>query len=169
MTSPLLPYANAFLTVDATGAPTVENGRIVATSSARYLIRCYLTRQDSTGVTTGADYLPTQASPGSMLPGTSGVAYLYRGYGLQYAQVDESYELGVDPAPGAGWTNLLSSSKPGWLMAGAQARHMQGDEPVKWAVLERVTGKFGGSNIDATISVNIGGIPLILRSGDLTG
>jgi hypothetical protein len=169
MTSPLLPYANAFLTVDATGAPTVENGRIVATQSTRYLIRCYLTRQDSTGVTTGADYLPTQASPGSMLPGSSGVVYLYRGYGLQYAQVDENYELGVDLVPSTGWTDLLSPNKPGWLMAGAQVKHLQGSEAPKWAVLEQVTGKFGGSNIDATISVNIDGIPLIVRSGGLTG
>lgn len=169
MTSPLLPYANAFLTVDATGAPTVENGRIVATQSARYLIRCYLTRQDSTGVTTGADYLPTQASPGGTLPGSSGVVYLYRGYGLQYTQVDENYELGVDPVPGTGWAYLVASARPEWLVAGAQVQHIQGSEPPKWAVLEQVTGKFGGSNIDATISMNIGGIPLIVRSGGLTG
>lgn len=166
--SPLLPYANALLVVDATGAPSIQDGRIVAAQSDRYLIRCYLSRQDSTGVTTGADYYPSQGAPGETLPGTSGVVYLYRGYGLQYTSVALDYELGIDPVPSTGWTTLSSGSKPVWLAAGAQVQHSQGGEVPKYGKLERVTGKFGGSNIDQTISVNIGGIPLVIRSGDVT-
>ena len=167
MTSPLLPYANGYLLLESTGAPTVSDGRITATVEGRFLVHCYLTRQDSAGTTTGANYVPTKDTPGSVLPGSSGDVYLYRGYALRYAEVDEEYELG-DVLPTANsWVSLLSTTKPDWLSAGVSGQHLQGGEQPKYTVIERATGKYGGTNIDQTVSVNIGGIPITVRSGDL--
>jgi hypothetical protein len=167
MTSPLLPYANSYLLLESAGVPTVSDGRITTTTEGKFLVHCYLTRQDSTGTTTGADYIPTQASPGNTLPGSSGDVYLYRGYALRYAEVDDEYELG-DALPATNsWVSLLSTTKPDWLDAGVSGKHLQGSEQPKYTVIERATGKYGGTNIDVTVSVNIGGIPITVRSGDL--
>lgn len=167
MSSPLLPYANSYLLLESTGAPTVSGGRITATVDGKFLVQCYLTRQDSTGTTTGADYIPTQASPGNTLPGSSGDVYLYRGYALRYVEVDEEYELGDALPAENSWISLLSTTKPSWLSAGVSGQHQQGSEQLKYMTIERVTGKYGGTNIDLTVSVNIGGIPITVRSGDL--
>jgi hypothetical protein len=167
MSSPLLPYANSYLLLESTGAPVVSDGRITTTVEGKFLVHCYLTRQDSASTTTGADYIPTQSSPGNTLPGSSGDVYLYRGYALRYAEVDEEYELG-DALPAVNsWVSLLSTTKPDWLSAGVSGQHQQGSEQPKYTTIERATGKYGGTNIDVTVSVNIGGIPVTVRSGDL--
>jgi hypothetical protein len=167
MSSPLLPYANSYLLLESAGIPTVSDGRITATIEGKFLVHCYLTRQDSTGVTTGADYIPAQASTGNTLPGSSGDVYLYRGYALRYAEVDEEYELGDALPTTISWVSLLSTTKPDWLSAGVSGQHLQGSEQPKYTTVERSTGKYGGTNIDLTVSVNIGGIPVTIRSGDL--
>ena len=167
MASPLLAYANSYLLIEAKGAPTVSNGRIVASSIGRYLVQCYLTRQDSTGTTTGGDHVPGQLSPGDTLPGSSGDVYLYRGYGLRYKAVDSGYALGEGLIPSGSWISLLSNTKPQWISGGVSGQHLQGNEQVKFMTIERASGKYGGTGIDSTVSVNIGGIPLTIRSGDL--
>lgn len=167
MSSPLLPYANSYLLLESGGTPEVINGRIVTSSGARYVVHCYLKRQDSTNTTTGADYVPTQTSPGDVLPGVSGDIYLYRGYALRYVEVSGTYELG-DALPSDGlWVPLLSTTKLDWFVAGSSGKHLQGTEQVKYMTIERCTGKYGGSGIDSIVSVNIGGVPLTIRSGDL--
>lgn len=160
MTSPLLPYANALLLITAEGEPTIENGRIVTEPGTSYVVQCYLTRQQSTGTSSGADYLPTQMSPGETLPGTSGVAYLYAGYALRYGEGD----LEDEPTD---WTALPGSSPPSWLTAGITCKHQQGNEPLKYCMIERTTGKYGNTAIDSIINKEIGGIPLLIRSGEL--
>jgi hypothetical protein len=166
MTSPLLPYANSYLLLQSTGAPAVLSGRIIAGPNGYFVVQCYLTRQDSTGTSTGADYLPTQTSPGSGFPGTSGDVYLYRGYALRYTPVTAQYTL-ADPLPASTvWTNLLSTNKPVWLAPGISGKHLQGNEDIKYTVVERPTGKYGGIAIDEIVSTNIGGIPITVRSGD---
>jgi hypothetical protein len=167
MMSPLLPYANAYLLIVAQGVPTVVDGRFVPGAGQGYLVKCYLSRQDSTGVTTGADYLPSRTTPGDILPGVGGDVYLYRGYALGYAEVPGGHELGVDAPPLGPWIGLLSDAVPDWLRAGVIARHLQGREAVKHSKIERSSGKFGGTDIDFQVSVNIGGIPIIVRSGDV--
>lgn len=166
MTSPLLPYANAYLLVPTLGTPSVVAGRITQPASTLYLLHCYLKRQDSTGTSTGADYLPTQLSPGDRLPGTSGEAYLYRGYALRHQAVASDFTF-TSPIPTANWLPLTST--PTWLPPGTACQHLQGTETPKPCRIERNTGRYGGTQIDALLVAEIGGIPLTIRSGDLTG
>lgn len=160
MTSPLLSYANSLLLITAEGEPSIENGRVIAGPGTSYVVQCYLTRQQSTGTSSGADYLPTQVSPGEVLPGVSGVAYLYAGYALRYGEGD------LENVP-TSWIELPGSTLPGWLAQGLACRHKQGNEPLKYCMIERTTGKYGNTAIDSIINEEIGGIPLLVRSGDL--
>lgn len=170
MTSPLLPYANSYLAIRSMGAPTIENGRIKQEPGNQYLVRCYLTRQDSTGTTTGADYLPTQSTPGTTLPGSSGQVYLYRGYALNWITAPADYEPGNEPLDeNMGWQRISPTTKPTWLAEGITALHIQGLETPKQATIERCSGKYGGTAIDEIISREIAGIPIAVRSGDITG
>lgn len=152
------------------GAPAIENGRITQEPGDQYIVRCYLTRQDSTGTTTGADYLPTQGTPGTTLPGSSGQVYLYRGYALNWTTAPADYEPGDEPPDGStAWQRLSPVTRPTWLSEGITALHIQGLEAPKQATVERCTGKYGGTAIDEIISREIAGIPIVVRSGDLTG
>jgi len=169
MTSPLLPYANSYVLFEAEGIPEVSDGRIITGAGSRFLVECYLKRQESNGVETGADYLPLQSNSQDFLPGSSGQVYLYRGYALRYIEVSEDYEAGVSNAPANGWVNLSANNLPIWLTPGANCIHIQGNETAKNSSVERSTGKYGGSGIDSIISSYIVGIPLIIRSGDFTG
>lgn len=166
MTSPLLPYANAYLVITQQGAPGVVNGRIVTTAGNSYIIECYLKRQDSTGTSTGADYLPTQSNPGETLPGASGDVYLYRGYALRQAAAPSGYDATSDPFPTSlSWQQLNDEL----LHPGLECVHLQGIESPKASRIERATGKYGGTQIDELIKDYVGGAPLVVRSGDITG
>jgi hypothetical protein len=168
MSSPLLPYVNALLLVQSTGEVTVVNGRVVSEAGPRYVLQAYMVRQDSTGVTTGAEYAPTRQSPGDVLPGASGEVYLYRGYGLRWSVAPQGYELGGVLGAGQVWVELNAATLPEWLSAGTRALHLHGtSESPKECRIERVTGKYGGSGIDQVISNEIKGVPMVLRSGDV--
>jgi hypothetical protein len=160
MTSPLLPYTNAYLQISSQGAPSIDNGRFVTTAGVTYVIQCYCVRQDSTGTTTGAEYAPTRQNPGNTLPGVSGEVYLYRGYALRYGVGD------LDSLPAA-WITISADDVPTWLAAGVSGQHRQGNEQVKATTIERVSGKYGGTAIDQIISAQIKGVPITLRSGDV--
>ena len=167
MSSPLLPYANAYVLVESLGATTVVSGRITTSAGTKYLVQCYLTKQISTGTETGGEYRPLRASPGSNLPGASGDIYLYRGYALRFAQVASGYALG-DTIPTTGWTDLVSTTKPVWLKAGITVQHQQGSEPISSeCIIEDVAGRYGGAGIDQIVSISVGGIPLVIRSGNI--
>lgn len=163
MTSPLLPYANAYALITTESAPEIENGRVVVTADDKYLLQIYCVRQDSTGATTGADYLPTQTTPGDNMPGASGVVYLYRGYALRYAAVDEDYELG-DTLP-TDWTNI--ESRPSWLVDGMSCQYAHGEVSMQHARIERSSGKYGNSGIDQIIIKEVGGLPIVIRAGEI--
>lgn len=166
MTSPLLPYANAYLVVVQRGAPEIVDGRVTTTAGSIYLVECYLKRQDSTGTNTGADYLPTQLNPGSALPGASGEVYLYRGYALRQAIAPNGYNPVNDALPsGLAWREVSN----GLLTPGLDCVHLQGGEPPKPCRVERNTGRYGGAKIDEIVASSIGGVPIIVRSGDFTG
>lgn len=161
MTSPLLTYANGLLLIKGEAAPEVINGRVICEVANTYIVQCYLKRQQSTGTNTGADY------PGSnVMPGVSGDSYLYRGYALRYAMVSSTYDLETGTLPTT-WTVLLSTAKPSWLVDGITCDHKQGLEQVKHCMIERCSGAHGGSQIDELINKEIGGIPIIVRSGDV--
>lgn len=161
MTSPLLVYANALLLIKSEAIPEIVNGRVVTEVASRYLVQCFLKRQQSKGTDTGADY------PGSnIMPGVSGDSYLYRGYALRYATISSTYDLESDVLPTT-WTILTSKAKPLWLTDGVTCEHKQGFEQIKHCIIERSSGTYGGSNIDELISHEISGIPIIVRSGDV--
>lgn len=166
MTSPLLPYANAYLVITEQGSPEVVDGRVTTGAGSTHLIQCYLKRQDSTGTTTGADYLPGQSSSGSTFPGASGDVYLYRGYALRQAVAPSNYDAKTDALP----SGLIWQTVSGTLLRpGLDCIHLQGTESPKPCRIERSTGKYGGAQIDEIITEYVGGIQIIVRSGDLTG
>lgn len=163
MTSPLLAYANAKLLITTSSAPTIINGRVTIEPAQKYVIDCYLVRQQSSGTSTGGDYVPLQTSTGELLPGSSGVIYLYRGYALMYYEVSNTYELG-DNITSSG---VAIEEVPTWLQEGMICDHMQGKEQVKYCKIEQLSGKYGNSGIDEIINKEIGGIPIVVRSGDV--
>jgi hypothetical protein len=161
MTSPLGAYANAYLLITSEGVPTITDGRVIASSGDTYLVECYMKRQESQGVNTGASYGKV-----NMMPGASGDAYLYRGYALRYAKVIIDYDL-ENLSTNIAWSELKSTTKPSWLIDGLICKHKQGLEQVKHCTIERCSGKYGGNQIDELISNEIGGIPITVRSGDV--
>lgn len=167
MTSPLLPYANAYLLATSGSTPQVENGRIVSSAGTQYIIQCYLKRQDSSGTTTGADSLPSNSSSTGPFQGVGGDVFLYRGYALRYAPL-LAILGGEDPVPEPlNWVPLASDAVPSWFADGASVIHRHGSEPVKNGSVKLVTGKYGGTGIDAIVSQNIGGVPIVVRSGEV--
>ena len=167
MASPLLAYVNAYLVFTSEGTPEIANGRVVASGGQRYIVEAFLTRQDGTSTSTGADYYPSRSNPGEMMPGSGGGVSVYRGYGLRYASVGDGFDIDVDGVPSSGWTVLNASNVPAWLVNGVQCVHKQGREPAKVCGVEFVTGKYGGSGIDQLVSDEVGGIPLVVYSGTL--
>ena len=100
MASPLLAYANSLVRTSVQGAVTMVNGRPTAAVGSIYVIRCYIQRQQYSGVTSGSKKLPLESQlEGRMLPGASGDQVYYRGYALQKAVVSG----GVD------WLGNISS------------------------------------------------------------
>ena len=167
MTSPLLPYINAYLLIPGNqGAPVVTSGRVTKTASNTYLLGAYITRQQASGTTTGADYVPTQTNTTDMLPGTSGVVYLYAGYAIRFATVSSGYNLEINNTSSLNWTALNGTNTPTWLTTGLAVMHKQGNEPIKYSKIERISGRHGNAAIDMIINNEIGGIPIIIRSGD---
>ena len=167
MTSPLLDYANGYLLIAQQGVPSVVNGRIVQTAGTNYLLQCYLKRQDSAGTSTGADYLPLQSSPGNGLTGAGGQIYLYRGYALRYASVGSTYNLDDLSLTGLTFIEFNYNNVPLWLGAGVTGKHRQGKEKAAFFTIETSSGKFGNDAIDNLINENIGGIPVVIRSGQV--
>jgi len=144
----------------------MASGRVVTTAGQAYLLGCYLVRQQSSGTSSGADYIPLQTSGSEVLPGSSGLVYLYQGYGLQWVEAPTGYVAGDEITDGLGWTSLAEGT-PDWLVPGMSATHMQGIEVPKHCIIERITGKYGNAAIDEIIIKEVGGISLLVRSGDL--
>ena len=162
MTSPFLPYVNSYLLLSSLGVPSVVNGRVTVSSGPKYLVECYLKRQDSTGTTTGGDkYLEKQS-------GVSGSVFLYRGYALRYVQVSNTYDIDSSIISSSySWTTLSSDNLPNWFVSGATGRHRQGNEQSKHVIIESSAGEYGGTAIDSMIRLNVGGIPITISSGEV--
>lgn len=164
MTSPLLTYSNAWLLITQQGTPTISNGRVTTSAGNTYLVECYLARQQSRGTDTGADYTKTGAQG---TKGASGQVYLYRGYALRYGAVSSGYDLSVLNLSGITFQEFTSNNKPEWLKDGVSGLYRHGNEKPAYFAIENSAGRFGNAGIDEIINTSIGGLQLIIRSGQV--
>lgn len=166
MASPLLPYANSRVKLTTEGAASIVNGRFVAADGPTYLLKCFMKRAQYSGVSSGSRKLPLESQlDGEMMPGASGDSFYYRGYMLQYAVVDPSYD------PVTGDESLLTfndvTAQPTWLVPGLTVDYYQGDELVMTGKVQRSSGKFGGQGIDQILYQEIGGVELQITGGEV--
>lgn len=163
MASPLLPYANAYVLVRSKGAVTNVNGRFVAADGAVLAVKCFLKRQQSTGVSTGSSKQPDamRANWNNTLPGASGDQFLYRGYALQTATVTAGWE----PGDAATWTDVTASIAS--LRPGNDVTLYLGNTPAMPARVERNSGVFGGAGIDEILYAELGGVELQLSGAEV--
>lgn len=158
MASPLLEYANSLVRTSVQGAVTMVNGRPTVTVGSIYVIRCYIQRQQYSGVTSGSKKLPLESQlEGRMLPGASGDQFYYRGYALQKAVVSG----GVD------WLGNISSlsftqvtAQETFLLPGKEIDLKFGNDAVLKGVIQRSSGKFGGKGIDEILYPALGGVEI---------
>lgn len=165
MSSPLLPYANARILVESEDGVSVVDGRITATAGVSYVVLCFMKRIQYSGVSSGGKRIPLESQlGGAMMPGASGDSFYYRGYALQYAEVDEQ-DWQNDPLDDFTWTQM--TAQPDWMSPGSQVSFQLGDDPLMTASIERSSGIFGGQGIDEIIYDEIGGVQLQLTGGEL--
>lgn len=134
------------------------NGRPTVTVGSIYVIRCYIQRQQYSGVTSGSKKLPLESQlEGRMLPGASGDQFYYRGYALQKAIVSG----GVD------WLGNISSlsftqvtAQETFLLPGKEIDLKFGNDGVLKGVIQRSSGKFGGKGIDEILYPALGGVEI---------
>ena len=165
MTSPLLEYANALIKAETQGTVTVVNGRPVIAAGSTYVMRCYIQRQQYTGVTSGSRKLPLESQlEGRMLPGASGDQFYYRGYVLEKLLLP----IGVD------WLDDLSgysfsqiTAQEAFLLPGKEVEFKFGNEAVMKATLQRSSGKYGGQGIDEILYPAIGGVEIQLTGSEV--
>ena len=158
MASPLLAYANSLVRTSVQGAVTMVDGRPTAAVGSIYVIRCYIQRQQYSGVTSGSKKLPLESQlEGRMLPGASGDQFYYRGYALQKAVVSG----GVD------WLGNISSltftqvtAQETFLLPGKEIDLKFGNDAVLKGVIQRSSGKFGGKGIDEILYPALGGVEI---------
>jgi len=165
MASPLLEYANALIKAEAQGTVTVVNGRPTVSAGSVYVVRCYMQRQQYSGVTSGSRKLPLESQlEGRMLPGASGDQFYYRGYAL------EKLVLPV----GVNWLGDLSgysftqiTAQEAFLLPGKEVEFKFGDDPTMKATLQRSSGKYGGQGIDEILYPAIGGVEIQLTGSEV--
>ena len=165
--SPLKPYANALLLVKGQQETQQINGRWSYKTGNGYLVRCFLKRQQYTGVSSGSRMIPIPSQlGGEMLPGASGDSFYYRGFSLEYAVVSSNYNLETDNLDGL--TFNIINEQPYWLVAGNRCEFKLGDDPImREARIERSSGQFGGEGIDKILYREIGGVELQLTGGQI--
>jgi hypothetical protein len=166
MASPLLSYANARVKLTSEGAASIVNGRFVAADGPTYLVKAFIKRAQYSGVSSGSKKLPLESQlDGEMMPGASGDSFYYRGYALQYAVVDASYD------PVTGDESLLTfidiSAQPAWLLPGSTVEFYFGEEEVKVGKIQRSSGLFGGKGIDEIVYKEIGGVEIQISGGEV--
>lgn len=166
MASPLLPYANALVMVAEEGTVTSVNGRFVAAAGVNHLFKCFMKRQQYSGVSSGSKKIPLESQlDGRMMPGASGDAFYYRGYALQYAVVPADFDPVTDSQAGLTWIDV--TAQPAALYDGREVPFYFGDDKPMTARVERSSGIFGGQGIDEIIYKEIGGVQLQLTGAEL--
>jgi hypothetical protein len=166
MASPLLGIANSYILFTRPGVPTVTSGRIGSATSTKYLVKAYLKRAQYGGVSSGSKKIPLESQlEGRMLPGAAGDQFYYRGYGLQYATVANTFILGTTTVTGISWITL--SNQETWMLPGNQVQVQFGNDPLLTGKIERSSGVFGGLGIDEIIYSEIGGVELQITGNEL--
>jgi hypothetical protein len=107
-----------------------------------------------TGVTSGSRKVPLASElNGEMLPGASGDEFYYRGYALQAADVDISYDWKKSDVSDRPFYNIVDDQP--YLRAQTEVDFLFGDQLMK-GTIQRGSGKFGGAGIDDIIYPAIG-------------
>lgn len=167
MTSPLLTYVNAWLLISVSGAPSIVGGRVTTTAGTYRIVQCYLKRQQSSGTSTGADYIFSQTASNLRTGSAGGSVYLYRGYALRYATLTTQPNFSTLDVNGLTYIDFDLPSSPEWMVNGSSGQHRQGGEKPAYFEFEFVGGKFGDAGIDQIINNSIEGIPIVVRSGQV--
>lgn len=167
MASPLLSYANARILVPSQGDVSLVNGRWVEAAGDSYLVKCFLSRQQYAGVSSGSKMIPIASQlNGEMLPGASGDQFYYRGYSLEYVTVDAAWDLETSDEASLSWTQV--TAQEAWMATGTEVSFRFGQDPIMHAAkIQRSSGVFGGQGIDSIIYREIGGVELQLTGGEL--
>ena len=167
MASPLLGYANSRILVPAQGEVSLVNGRWVEASGDSCLVKCFLSRQQYSGVSSGSKLIPIPSQlNGEMMPGASGDQFYYRGYALEFCTVSSDWDLYSADDSGEAWQQVVTQHP--WMATGTECQFRFGQDPVMSAAkIQRSSGKFGGQGIDQIIYKEMGGVELQLTGGEL--
>lgn len=167
MASPLLPYANSRILVPNQGTVSLVNGRWTEAAGNSYLVKCFLKRQQYSGVSSGSKLIPIPSQlDGEMMPGASGDSFFYRGYALEWVEVPNTWDLEVSDESVLVWAQV--STQYSWLATGTECQFRLGQDPIMPAAkIQRSSGVFGGQGIDSIIYSEIGGVELQLTGGEL--
>lgn len=167
MASPLLSYANSRILVPSQGAVSLVNGRWVEAAGDSYLVKCFLSRQQYSGVSSGSKLLPIPSQlDGQMMPGASGDQFYYRGYALEWVNVPSTWDLESSDESGLAFTQVLTQYT--WLATGTECLFRFGQDPIMPAArIQRSSGQYGGQGIDEIIYKEIGGVELQLTGGEI--
>ena len=165
--SPLKPYANSRVLVPAQGAVSLQNGRWVEAAGDSYLVKCFLKRAQYSGTSSGSKLLPLPSQlDGQMMPGASGDSFYYRGYGLEWTTVANTWDLESDDESALVWEQVTTQYS--WLATGTECIFRFGQDPIMpTAKVQRSSGVFGGQGIDEIIYRELGGVQLQLTGGEL--
>ena len=167
MASPLLSYANSRILVPSQGAVSLVNGRWVEAEGDSYLVKCFLSRAQYDGVSSGSKLIPIPSQlDGEMMPGASGDSFYYRGYSLEWTTVPAAWDLDSSDESSLSWTQVTTQYT--WLATGTECQLKFGQDPIMPAAkIQRSSGQYGGLGIDSIIYKEIGGVELQLTGGEL--
>lgn len=167
MASPLLPYANGLLLIKVSGAPSISGGRVISSAGSWRVVQCYLKKQQSTGTSTGGDYVLSQTASNLRTGSAGGFVYLYRGYALKYATLTTEPNFATLDQSTLTFVDVDAVNGESWLVTGSSGQHRQGTEKPAYFDFESVGGKFGSAGIDEIIGSSVGGLPIVIRSGQV--
>lgn len=167
MASPLLSYANARILVPSQGAVSLVNGRWAEAAGDSYLVKCFLSRQQYSGVSSGSKLIPIPSQlDGKMMPGASGDQFYYRGYALEWVNVPSNWDLEASDESALVWAQVTTQYT--WLATGTECLFRFGQDPIiPAAKIQRSSGQYGGQGIDQIIYKEIGGVELQLTGAEL--
>ena len=167
MTSPLLQFANGRILVPAEGGVSQVNGRWVTSNPYSYLGKLFIKRMQYTGTTSGSKKIPLASQlNGEMMPGASGDQFFYRGYTLEYVQVDNDWDLETSDETGLIWSQMVT--QPNWIIPDKACKFRFGQDPIMFnARIERSSGIFGGQGIDDIIYKEMGGVQVQITGGEM--
>ena len=167
MASPLLPYANARVLVPNQGAVSLAAGRWVEAPGNYYLVKCFLKREQYSGVSSGSKLVPIPSQlDGEMMPGASGDQFYYRGYALEWVEVPSNWDLQTSDETPLVFQQVLTQYT--WLATGTECQFRLGQDPIMpTAKIQRSSGVFGGQGIDEIIYKEIAGVELQLTGTEL--